>query len=429
MRWPPATWGWIVLISLAGCRKPSPPSAQKSPPARITKHPSEDNISLLTLTPKAVERLGIKTGKIARLPLTRYRTLGGDVVVPAGKTIIVTAPLNGTLRLPGQGTLPLPGKELSAGQPLFTFVPLLPPERAVPNAAERVQIANARASLLAARKLAEGDVQQAQAEVKAAQLRLAIARRLYAEMTGTERAVKEAEAQLNVAQKKFEAARARQKALEKFKLESAPGQVPTLEITSPEYGLLRNLSARPGQTVSAGAPLFEVVNINTVWIRVPIYVGQLKDFDLNADAQIGPLPGGGYSSTRTAKRQKEAPPTADAASNSVHVYYEISNTNPSDKLYPGQRVGVTIPLKTDEEALVAPWGAILHDIHGFTWVYEKIADNTFRRRRVFVKYSQGKWAVLDSRRFGNQQLGPPVGAEVVVEGAAELFGTEFGGGK
>ena len=101
------------------------------------------------------------------------------------------------------------------------------------------------------------------------------------------------------------------------------------------------------------------------------------------------------------------------------MYYEISNGN--GKLSPGQRVGVTLPLITESNSLVVPWGAVLYDIHGTTWVYEKSAENVFRRRRVFVAYSHDNWAVLES--------GPPVGTEVVVHGVAELFGTEFGAGK
>ena len=54
------------------------------------------------------------------------------------------------------------------------------------------------------------------------------------------------------------------------------------------------------------------------------------------------------------------------------------------RLKPGQRVSVSLPLRGEEESLVVPWAAILHDIHGNTWVYENIAPQTFTRRRVQV---------------------------------------------
>ena len=65
-----------------------------------------------------------------------------------------------------------------------------------------------------------------------------------------------------------------------------------------------------------------------------------------------------------------------------------------------------------------PWGAIVTDIHGGTWVYEKVADRTYSRKRIGVRFVAGETAVLSN--------GPPAGTTVVVAGAAELFGTETG---
>jgi len=90
-------------------------------------------------------------------------------------------------------------------------------------------------------------------------------------------------------------------------------------------------------------------------------------------------------------------------------------------LKPGQRVSVSVPVRGEEESLVVPWAAILHDIQGNTWVYESLAPQTFARRRVQVVRIVGSDAVLAS--------GPKPGTKVVTDGAAELFGTEFGGGK
>jgi hypothetical protein len=87
----------------------------------------------------------------------------------------------------------------------------------------------------------------------------------------------------------------------------------------------------------------------------------------------------------------------------------------------GQRVGVTLALRSEEESLVVPWAGVLHDIHGGQWVYEKVGPQTFVRRRVQVARVVGADAVL-SGSF-------KAGAKIVTAGAAELFGTEFGAGK
>jgi len=70
---------------------------------------------------------------------------------------------------------------------------------------------------------------------------------------------------------------------------------------------------------------------------------------------------------------------------------------------------------------VIPDSALLHDIHGGTWVYERTAPHVYARRRVEVRDTVGGVAILTR--------GPETGTPVVTTGAAELFGIEFGAGK
>ncbi len=413
------TCALILACCLGGCGGPGPSkSGKKEPPAKVEKHPQEADIYRVTLTPKAVQRLGITTGRIERKNVPRHRTFGGEVVIPTGAAIVVSAPFRGTLGVPREGTIPPPGARVRAGQPIFSFVPLLSPERDVPTPAERVLMANARASLVSAQIVAAGDVKRAQAEVDAARIALRRAEQLLRDKAGSARAVDETKATSNLALKTHEAAQARKDVLESLTLDADKGRLRTIEITAPGHGILRNLSATRGQTVTAGTPLFEVVNLDTVWIRVPVYVGQLDEIDAKADATLGALKGG---SNRTPRKATpiSAPPSADPISATVDLYFKIKNTDGT--LHPGQRIGVTLPLTVEAESLVVPWAAVLYDIHGTTWVYEKTAKTVFRRRRVLVRYTTDDLAVLAA--------GPKVGTEVVVDGAAELFGTEFGTGK
>jgi multidrug efflux pump subunit AcrA (membrane-fusion protein) len=114
-----------------------------------------------------------------------------------------------------------------------------------------------------------------------------------------------------------------------------------------------------------------------------------------------------------------APPTADALNSSADLYYEVDNR--VLQLRPGQRIGVEIPLSNTETSLVVPSGAILYDIYGNTWLYIETGVRQYTRRRVAVRFIDGADAVLSN--------GPVAGTRVVVDGAAELFGTEFGAGK
>jgi hypothetical protein len=103
----------------------------------------------------------------------------------------------------------------------------------------------------------------------------------------------------------------------------------------------------------------------------------------------------------------------------LDLYYALDNAQ--GRFVPGERVAVTLALRGEEERLIAPWSSVLFDFHGATWVYEQTAPLTYVRRRVGVLYVDGDNAVLAT--------GPPAGAKLVTDGAAELFGTEFGNGK
>ena len=77
--------------------------------------------------------------------------------------------------------------------------------------------------------------------------------------------------------------------------------------------------------------------------------------------------------------------------------------------------------KGTENAIVVPHSALLNDIHGGTWVYVRTAPHVFARRRVEVQDVVNNLVLLSR--------GPDVNTPVVTNGAAELYGVEFGVGK
>ena len=388
---------WLLASGLVETAKPAAPPA---PPATVPTPLKEDQINALTLTPEAISRLDLRTGLVQRKPIRRARAYGGEVTIPPGHAIIVSSPLNGTIRSVS-GEPPRPGLAVKKGQPVFQLLPLLAPE--------------SRANLSAAKVDADGQVNSARTQLEAARIALDRAKRVFQSEAGSRRAVEEAQSQFELAQKALEAATARRDLLEKVVGEVEGGTAGPLSIPSPEDGLLRNVWALPGQNVPAGAAMFEVVDLTRVWVRVPVYVGDLPEVDATAPASIGNLTAGAGEPTQTAG-PAAAPPSANPAAGTVDLFYELDNqaTNYS----PGQRVGVTLLLKAEAESLSLPWAAVIHDIHGGTWVYEQTGPRAFVRRRVAVRHVVGDTAVLAS--------GPPPGASVVTAGAAELFGAETG---
>jgi cobalt-zinc-cadmium efflux system membrane fusion protein len=300
------------------------------------------------------------------------------------------------LKAAGAG-LPAAGQPIQKGQPVFHLLPLLTPE--------------GRANLEAALAEVEGQYKTAEAQCAACRIFLDRAIRVFQSEAGSQRAVDEAQANLNLALKTCEAAKVRRDLLARTVKDAEDGNASSVTIESPESGILRRLSALPGQQVAVGGALFEVVNLDRVWVRVPVYVGDLKEIDGQAPAGVGDLAMRPGQVTRPGQ-PVPAPPTADASAGTVDLYYE------DRPLSPGERVGISLTLTGDAASLTVPWSAVIHDIHGGTWVYQELSERVFARQRVEVRYVVNGTAVLAA--------GPRHGTRVVIAGAAELFGTETG---
>ncbi|MFO0898888.1 MAG: efflux RND transporter periplasmic adaptor subunit [Pirellulales bacterium] len=379
----------------------APTSLAKAAPAGKAAHPiHEDDLNTVTLTADAEQSLGLKTAKVQRRSAARARTYGGEITVPVGQSVLVAAPVQGMLEAVGSGP-PLAGAVVKQGQALFELWPLMTPE--------------ARTTLAASRVDAEGLVETTRTQLDAAKIALDRAQRLLQNGAGSQRLVDEAQAAHDVANKAWEAAKSRKELLTKALTETTSGTADSIAICSPRDGLLRSVTAQPDQNVPAGAPLFEVVELNTVWVRTPVSVGDLEQIDVAATAEVGNLtarPGEAHVAAQPAV----APPSADPLAATVNLFYSLDNRQ--TRFLPGQRVGVQLALRGAESALSAPWSAVVHDIYGGTWVYETRGPRTYARQRVVVDHVADGTALLAS--------GPAEGTSIVAEGAVELFGIETG---
>ena len=417
----------VLFVGLAGCsggKSDSAKKPEKTSPSKVEAHPSESDIYRVTLTPQAVDRLGITDAKVELKKVPRSRSLGGVVMTPPGQSLIIAAPVTGRVEMLKEGVLPQPGSQLTLGDPLLILMPMLSPERYVPTPAERIQIANAEVALASAKINAEGDVERAQAEFDAAKIAHDRAKQLLADKAGSARAVDDALGILNVTQKTLDAATNRKAVLDALTLKSEAGEAQPVPILAPDSGTLMNVFVTRGQTVTMGASLFEIADMQTMWIRVPVYAGQLDEIQLKQPVKVWDLQDENQSTSLTATHV-DAPPTGDPLAASVDLYYQIEN--PTKKLRPGQRVRVQLTLTGDSENLVVPLAAVLYDTNGTAWVYGRDEETVFRRHRVLVKHSGKDPETNDD--IAVLEYGPPVGTKVVVNGVAELFGTEFGTGK
>ncbi|HJT36665.1 MAG TPA: efflux RND transporter periplasmic adaptor subunit [Pirellulales bacterium] len=406
----------IVLIAacLTGCGKKPAAAAKKEAPFKLDHPGVEAKLNTITLLPEAEEHLGLKTAPVEMRTIRQRRVYGGDVVLPTGASIVVAAPVGGTLEAVSRSGAPEVGSRVARDDPVFILKPLLSVERGKLTPAERAALAQLKMTLADLQIAAEGQVQTAQVQVDAATKILGIDERMERDGTIARRTVENSRAALGQAEKQLEAAQRRVEMLKKIDLDADSGDVTPIPIVSPRDGFVKTQLATEGQIVSMGMPLFEVMDCDPIWIKVPVYAGEVHSIDAKRAATIEPL-GGNGAAPQTAEPVR-APPTADPQAATVDLYYELPNAGGA--LRPGERVEVALALRGEEQSRVVPFSAVEHDIYGGQWVFEQTAEHQYVRRRVQVPYIVDNMAVLES--------GPAEGAKIVIEGAAELWGTEFG---
>lgn len=384
----------FLLSFVTGC---SADTAEKASAAAVVANaPQESELATITLTERAEQRLGIQVAPAERRRVPRVRTYGAQVVVPPGRAIIVSSPVAGTVLASSSGSMPVAGRRVAAGEQVMRLV-ALPPESDLVRGEEDLTVAEVRLRTA-----------KAQAERYEA---------LYQERAVTAQEYENVQAELASAEAGVRAARGRM-GIASGRSGAADGAT-ALTITAPETGVMQAVHVGPGQRVAAGAQLFEVVRHDRMWIRVPVYVGDLPEVVRGQPARISGL-GDAIELAGRAAQPVSAPPSADPNAASADLYYEL--TNSAGLLRPGQRVGATLTLRGDEgDRLTVPFSAILHDAFGGTWVYTRLGPHVYSRQRVELQHVAGDIAVLSR--------GPEPGTEVVTVGAVELFGTEFGTGK
>ena len=85
-----------------------------------------------------------------------------------------------------------------------------------------------------------------------------------------------------------------------------------------------------------------------------------------------------------------------------------------------KRLGVqTVPVRSDGASTVIPYEAVLYDPNGETWTYTSPTPLVFQRADISVARIDGDSAILAK--------GPRVGIRVVIAGATEIWGVEYGG--
>ncbi len=381
----------LILFIFVACNEAK---TEKIAPAEVNAPVKEAELTTIKLTEKAVSRLGIETYTVEEKELGEVFQTGGQMMAPPGKAASIISPLQGTLVLSGSKE-PQPGVEVKKGQVLYRLV-ILPAERDLLAVRDEVtartsQLENAKTQAQRTSDLLkDGAVSQKQSEL--AKDNLAIAQQAY----------NDAQARLS---------------LLKNGSSGNVGNNATYAIEAPMDGIIQQVYVSSGQNITAGIPIIDIASIAPLWIKVPVYTGDVSALTLSQPATIQKL--GNTNSKVSVEANMATTPVTTNNSSLTDVFYEIKN---DDRTFlPGEKVNVFLPKGTLEKSLAVPYSAVLYDYNGGEWVYVRTEPQTFVRTRVSVGHVINGMAVITN--------GLKLGMEVVIVGAPELFGTEFNSGK
>lgn len=209
---------------------------------------------------------------------------------------------------------------------------------------------------------------------------------------------------------------------------AAGAPLETLTIDAPVGGRVLKRLVEPGRTVAAGAPLFELADLDRVWVQLEIDEGDLALVAPGTAVRLRPegLPG----------QELEASvafvdPVVDPQGRTARARVELAN--PQGRLRPGQFVEgrLALPIKVDGAApLAVPASAVLRGGER-DLVYVETAPGRFEPREVRLGLQGGEWRiVLHGLEAGERvvTLGAfRIDSALQIRGAASLMQPTGGG--
>lgn len=407
---------WITLLTMCGllvsCGNPKPSvqpegkaengKGEKQEAATEADEKSKDEGKSVEMTPEAQERSGIVVSPAAATPMIQYLQVTGSVQPVDSSVAHVRSPARGRL----QEVLAKVGDRVAASQVL-------------------AQLDNIEAGELAAQyNSARSELQRLKIQVAAQQRQVEHHRRL-AEIGASPQ--KDYEFSLAEQQGLEEGVRAQESTiaglsvrLRRFGISDADGNTSSVTaIRAPFAGLIIHLSAAPGDVVEAGADLFTVADLSTVYIQGQVYEKDLGGVRVGQQASVtvDAYPGEHFSGRVVSIGDLTDPQTRTAA-----VRCQVANPNARLKL--DMLAMIAFPMSARRAALAVPSDAV-QTIEGKTVVFVRSSSSRFLIRSVEAGLtSEGRTQIV---------RGLNEGEPVVTKGAfavkSALLSKELGEGK
>jgi Cu(I)/Ag(I) efflux system membrane fusion protein len=128
---------------------------------------------------------------------------------------------------------------------------------------------------------------------------------------------------------------------------------PRITLRAPVSGVIAELGARQGMTVAAGANLFRIASLGSVWVVAEIPETRAAEVLPGARAEVHPA---AYPNEKFAGKVDAILPEINATTRTVRTRIEVAN--PGGKLKPGMYASVDFAPRS-KEALVVPSDAVI----------------------------------------------------------------------
>lgn len=304
-------------------------------------------------------RIDFRTEPVRREKIAPSIHAAGEIIPALNREAIVAAPFTGFVPAGEGDPLPLPGTTVERGRTLAVMIP----SAETPGGSEDF---NSRSTdALTERDLAARDFERA--------------KRLYAIEGISEKEYLEAEAHLRRAE-------ATVSAMGSAALPAPDSTgVPTggrFLLQAPISGTITAVHAVPGKQAEAGEPLFHVIDLSSVWVRVNVPVSEIARVGrpsmawMSVSGLDAPV-----TLSKADGRLVSVGSAVEAGTRSVPVIFEVRN--PDRRLRVGMNGEVYISTSEPRPGLVVPETALFEE-EGRYSVYVHVEGEAFARREVQI---------------------------------------------
>ncbi|HEX4999021.1 MAG TPA: efflux RND transporter periplasmic adaptor subunit [Terriglobia bacterium] len=406
-------------------------------------------------------QIHLKLAKAESAEVSPQVTSTGRIVAAPRNRAIVAPPVGGII---GAENLPLVGQQVARGQVLAALTETLTAFDLAQLQRDRAQFDLQSAQLQLQAEQLQLDSEQFQLdtdqlELNAAQLRLENARieaerrrlgeaikegeirralartefdratRLFEKRAYSQKQVQEAEAAYKAEDAAIAALTAQLNVLNPLPLPAAPARanrppalsgsrpnpsipvapnapVTVQQVRAPISGTIVKVYKSAGEHVQAGEAMFEIVNLDTVWVEAPIFEKDLARLKAGHEAVFTTA---AYPDTEFSGKLVDLGAVIDEETRAASALFEVPN--PSRKLKVGMQANVRLDAQERVIAVMIPKESVL-DNEGKKIVYILVSGEEFQRVEVQLGDEYGdKVAVLS---------GLEAGQRVVTQGAYQL---------